>query len=724
MMFATEFEQLFEQTFSMSREQVQVELKVKGQDDEISILTTKTLIRITGRTRRDLLNGIYMFFEKCGMQFLITGAIFGKARKLSEIPQWQTVFNASVKNRGIRMHLNFVQDQSFFNEAEFQSFIKNLSRLKMNYLLFHMYNNQEWFPFTYQGATHLELELGNLGRRELPADMIGRDKIKTKRVWYPQEFEDITDVRELRDAVMKRYQKMMAYAKEFGIRLAASFEPEVISATFEEKITQWMHEEQNGKMYNLTTDWQEGWSGKKLAEINTLNPILKDVAVERAIAMYEAYPLLDELHLISREGTSFLADSGEAYREELKRLEQTLGIHFDEAFIDELFSCNEDTKQINPKAYPYWTVLPGQAYIGSFIGAIRYLEFAGEILKDERIRALQSNNGVEFVISLYSPNPKTIELVNTYAGKILPQQVRFDILGDYGARDICGQLDAWQPLLDEHQKTGMISWLEFDGNMDLAQGWTRAIYDNVKKASNMGIDTIYFNHWRLYSLEQNAYFAAQTCFDSSQSYESYLEQYLENMYGKELTALGTLAYEKLEEATEFCKKHHYNIGFTNDWVYQHSTDTPGYSWHRLHQSQQMFALAEEYFRQLAVRTSAAGGRHAEFMSDMCAISRYHLKAVEHLQKSKLPLFGVGCYPVSNDGNWPVAKDMALLVHEAYMALEYQNAYMETFEKWVTGCDQQGQLAHHQLGTIEPLRMHYQTLKEHYEASVKMMVGEL
>ena len=515
---------------------------------------------------------------------------------------------------------------------------------------------------------------------------------------------------------------MMCYAREFGIRVAASFEPEVVSEAFEEKLAQWKDNEAADR-YNLTTDWQEGWSGKKLADTSVRNPILKDMAVERALSLYQAYPVLDELHMISREGTSFQADTLAEYLQELKRLEQSLGLEFTEAYIEELQGANEDRRRINPKAYPYWTVLPGVSYMGSVIGAFRYLEFAREILADDRLKKLRKNKKLEFVISLYSPNPKTMELVSRYAGKVIPKGVRFDLLGDYGARDIYNQMDGWQPLLDAGTDTGMISWLEFDGNMALAQGWTRAIYDNVKKAQSMGIQTVYFNHWRLHSLEQNAHLAAKTCFDTNQSYETYMSDYVEKLFGRAQIPVGLLAYDVLEQATINCKEHHYNVGFTGDWVYQHSTDSPGYPWRELMHTAQLYELAGQYFRQASKRGLSDGARHGRYMADLCQISSDHLKAVSHLQNSKLPLMGYQCFPVSQDGNWPGPEVLKDCVHEAWLALQYTYAYMKRYSRWVAGSDEQGQLAHHQLGMVEPLENHYRTLKAKYERSVEELIGD-
>lgn len=117
-----EFEYLFEMAFQIRQEDVKVTLGIEeGMDCETSIETGNGKISIYGQDRNKLLCGIYSFFESLGVQFLITGEVFCRDEKWNEIPERSLRLNASVKNRGIRMHLNFVQDQSFASREDLAS---------------------------------------------------------------------------------------------------------------------------------------------------------------------------------------------------------------------------------------------------------------------------------------------------------------------------------------------------------------------------------------------------------------------------------------------------------------------------------------------------------------------------------------------------------------------------------------------------------------------------
>lgn len=708
---AKEFERLFALTFSVDIASVRVDLKIDDSlKTQINISSNADKIEICSDTTNGLLCSIYHFFELCGVHFGFSGEI--PCAPLGEIPCLSIAKNPSIKNRGIRMHLNFVQDQSFFTEQEFEEFISNMSKMQFNYLLFHMYNSQEWYPFEYKGIRHLDLELGNLKKASLCDTMIGRDKVKTKRFWYPQELEDVEDGEALLKAMHAKYARMMEYASERGIKLAASFEPEVISEELERAVIKWSNSSCDELPKSLVNDWQSGWSGKKISEVDTLNPYLTDIGVERVLALSDAYPLISELHLISREGTAWQAQSPQDALDELARLSKSLQIEFDDELISALWKTNDDTSVINPKAYPYWTVLPGQSYTNTFIGGLRYLELACKILRDERVAKLQQDKGLEFVITLYSPNPITIQLLNKFAGKIVPKGVRYDVLGDYGANDIYENLDCFAPLIEDKNDIGLISWLEFDGNMMLAQGWCRSIYDNVKKARQMGIDTIYFNHWRVKSLEHNAKLAAATCFDYAKSYNEIISDYAEKLFGKACAEQAIKAYEKLESLTVFCKQHHYNIGFTGDWVYRYGVDTPGYDTQKLMQSSDEYEKLSQVFADIGVASQAEAKQHAHYLSALCLASSFHLKCVLHLQSAKLPLIGYG-FNVANGScaNTPSADVLSVVLENAKHALSFAKAYMRTYAPYVKSCDEQGQLAHYHIGVIEPLEKHLNIIKE-------------
>jgi hypothetical protein len=613
------------------------------------------------------------------------------------------------------MHLNFVQDQSYFTEEEFARSIDNMARLRLNYLIFHMYTPQQWFPFSYRGVEHLEHSLGG-ARRPLSRRMIGRGKVKVRNHWFPREFESIRDPRKLLAAMHGRYQRMMAHARARGMRNCVSFEPEALPPALAGKLSEWTGREAKDLLATpeLNQQWQEGWSGTKLVEPDVRHPLIIDISVERVLQCIQAFPDLDEIQLISREGVKWTPKEGESLESEWRRLTEKFGLSekdIDRAALD----CKElpdKGPEMMAQARPYWTVLPGENFHATVLGSLRFVEHALAVLTDPRVKSAVDARGMATSIAVYSPHPETIRLMMPCVAKMLPRGTRFHCLADYGARDIAANLPAWKPLFKAGQKPGVISWLEFDGIMALGQGWIDSLIDNVRKAVALGVDNMSFNHWRVRSLEQNAAAASELAWDAGQTAAEFKRGYFRRLFGAKNVALATKAYRLLEEVTLFTKTNGYNVGFAGDWVFRNSTNAPGYYWPRLARSQHHYALAARAFAELSRKSVEPGRRQAAYMADICRISAIHVQAVHHFQNAKLPLVGYKAWPLGNENaSWPPPAQLRALLDEAGQAFKLEEQYMRTYSKWVESCDEQGQLCGHQTGVIEPFERFVKVLND-------------
>ncbi len=698
-----------------------VSLAVDGslKEQEISIVSDASRAEIRGGSAAALLHAVYTFAEKLGCVFEFSGPLFPPKKTSCDLPVVNIRHLPGIRRRGIRMHLNFVQDQSFFTEKEFREFIDNMARQKFNHLLFHMYTPQQWFPFEYRGVKHLDLGLGNLNRKPLSADMIGRRKVKVKEHWFPREFEHIRDTEELLHAVYGRFKRMMAHAHGLGIRNSVSIEPQAMPPAVAAKLPEWTGKgvEVLDQSDALTANWQQEWSGVKLSEPDIRHPLVIDIAVERVLQCIDAFPDLDEIQLISTEGVTWRPKAGETFAGEISRLCKKFEIPAESFDHESLAKTAQpsDGPEMHIKAHPYWTVPPGDCYYPTVVGSLRYIEFALAIFADERVRKKLAERGVEPEVAVYSPNPETIRLMMIPLAKMLPKGLRFSCLPDYGARDIAANMKVWKPLSDAGHRTGVISWLEFDGMMMLAQGWTDSIIYNVHEAKKLGSELAVFNHWRVRSLEQNAAAAAALCWNPGLSAEEFKEDYFGRMFGPENLAAATEAYALLEEATAPSKNIVYNIGFTVDWVFRHSTDVPGYYWRRLAKAMDAYRKASDAFAKLAEKSIPTGRRQAEYMRDYAAASAFHVEAVYHLQNAKLPLMGYKAWPPSNpNAAWPPPEILKTLAKEASKALALEKKYMRLLAKWAKSCDEQGQLSMHHQGVIEPFTGFAARLAELYK----------
>jgi len=675
-----------------------------GATDAVRVVSGLRTARIVGRTFPDLSGGAYWFLERLGFLFEFSRE-YPPEQPVEEFPRLERAFPLPVRQRGIRMHLNFVQDQSCFTEEEFGDFVDRLPTMRMNYLLFHMYPNQEWYPFTYRGVEQLALDVGNLERKPLRPDMIGRERILVKDHWFPRDLEGIRDPAELRDAMYARYQRMMARARGQGTTVAVSFEPESVGGSFADRLPAWGAQAPDRAASTLAEDWQMDWSGKPLADADVRHPLMRDLAASRATGILDAFPDLDELHLISREGTSYRMDDEAAYRAELRRIADRFAIPdeaFDFASILRPVVILDRTVAGNPRSYPYWTVPEGENHLATVTAVLRFVELARDVFASEPLASRLASRGVRPVVTVYAPNPETVRLTTPLVAAMLPEGHAFHLLADYGARDIARGMDSWRPLLPKLD-VGLVSWLEFDGCMMLAQGWSESISDNVRQAAALGIRTQMFNHWRVRTNEQNARAAADAMWDPDADPRALSETYWRAHFGDAAVEPARTAYAMLEKATVYAKERNFNVGFTTDWVVRICTEPPGYYWRYLLATVANYAAAALAFDALAAASSPRGREQAAYMADMCRISSWHVEAVHRLQLAKLPLVGFKLWPVpaEDPACLPPPELLSPLLREARAGLELELGFMRTLARWVRTCDEQGQLAMHQQGVIEP-----------------------
>ncbi len=499
---------------------------------------------------------------------------------------------------------------------------------------------------------------------------------------------------------------MMAHAHARGIRNCVSFEPESLPPALAAKLSEWTGQDAAELLANrtLAQEWQESWSGMKLAEPDVRHPLMIDIAVERCRQCVDAFPDLDELQLISTEGVAWRPKPGQSYEAEFQRLAQKFGLipaMMDHAALRKVVPP-DDGPEMLLQARPYWTVPPGDDFYATVIGSLRFVEFALAILADPRVRDKVAERGLEVSLAVYSPHPETVRLMMPAISQMLPERTRFACLADYGARDIAANLPAWQPLTRRQHRIGVISWLEFDGLLALGQDWAESLCENVKRAVELGSETMIFNHWRVRSLEANAAAAAALCWDSSRSVEEFCRDYYTRLYGADEVAQARAAHRALEQATLFAKQYNYNVGFVGDWVIRISSNSPGYHWHRLTTSRENYRRAQQAFARLAETASGLGQRQARYLADICHISVLHLDAVAHLQNAKLPLVGYKAWPLGNGhACWPPPAKLADLAAEARQAVALAEEYMRVYARWASSCDEQGHLCAHQQGAVEP-----------------------
>ncbi len=184
---------------------------------------TATGILLKGADDTCVLHAVYTFLEQMGWRFEITGPV-----KLSEAdPAAFEPFSVTptVKQRGIRQHINFPMDISSYTLEEAKAYIRNLARLRYNHITFHSYPNQ-WIDGDQDGDLKTAGGFFYGQRHDIPEHPLLQQVIANDKTYCIPEIEPHFDDEQKRsDMAIAWLQAVMAEAKRCGLRIQFSFEP-------------------------------------------------------------------------------------------------------------------------------------------------------------------------------------------------------------------------------------------------------------------------------------------------------------------------------------------------------------------------------------------------------------------------------------------------------------------------------------------------------------------
>jgi hypothetical protein len=180
-------------------------------------------IVLSGADETCLLHAVHTFLEQMGWRFEITGPV-----KLGEADVAAfTAFSVTptVKQRGIRQHINFPMDISSYSLEEAKEYVRNLARLRFNHITFHSYPNQWIDGEQASKLTHAgEFFYGK--RHDIPDHPLLRDAIGNAKTYCIPEIEPYFDDTQKKSAMAIAWlQAVMAEAKRCGLHIQFSFEP-------------------------------------------------------------------------------------------------------------------------------------------------------------------------------------------------------------------------------------------------------------------------------------------------------------------------------------------------------------------------------------------------------------------------------------------------------------------------------------------------------------------
>jgi len=181
-------------------------------------------VALRGPNSTGVLHAVYTMLEKTGMSFDVTGPIVPAEIKLENLRGFSSTIEPAVDRRGIRQHINFPMDISSYPLDEAKAYIRNLARLRMNYLTLHTYPGQ-WYPYPLNGGPRLAGNFFYGQRHDVPDDPLIKRALRNSRVFCIPEIEPFYDQPEEKSRrAMEWLEAVIREAKRVGLAVNFSME--------------------------------------------------------------------------------------------------------------------------------------------------------------------------------------------------------------------------------------------------------------------------------------------------------------------------------------------------------------------------------------------------------------------------------------------------------------------------------------------------------------------
>jgi len=411
---------------------------------------------LSGATSNETLQAAYTALEAMGYRFFISGPIIPGALNLKALPTQKKVYAPTVQRRGIRQHINFPMDISGYPLEEAKEYVRNLARLRYNWITFHSYPGH-WDWDKYSNAATFGVYNDWVNKRFKPKG----DDLTNGAFFYGDHFQ-IPNYAPVKDKI--RFNKAIYCAPEV----------ESVYYTINERsavMTHWLAEvmkecQRAGMKVQFSTEIRLCDDQYNLGLVDR---ILKD------------YPMIDALEFITREGGEEIKGDYDAYFARQKTLMDEILNAPDGNAIDKKYRVESEglDKQVKDLAYD--------------LRLINALRKSGWMKRHPKIQLVTGN---------YVTEPgKQLQMVCQLASRYVPQDVWYSIMPGHSSRKVADQFAASGIDKDLLARTMLYSWIEFDGYMFLQQLAGTGVYkaiDDEQKVLGAGqpVFGILYNQWR------------------------------------------------------------------------------------------------------------------------------------------------------------------------------------------------------------------------------------
>ncbi|UKJ07949.1 hypothetical protein [Solitalea lacus] len=229
----------------------------------------KQYIELSGAADKDIPCAVYTLLEKLGYTFEFNGYYLDGRINKGAIKNYSEIIVPAVKYRGIRQHINFPMDISSYSLSDAKQYIRNLARLRFNFIAFHSYPGQ-WYEVKRKDTT---VYAGNFfygDRHDIPDHALIKKYVHNNKTYCIPEIEPYFDNRPRRSKMSVQWlQEVMKEAKRTGMTVQFSFEPRNKSTDIQptlDALQQIYRQYPMADAIEMITEESGGWGPRNTAE--------------------------------------------------------------------------------------------------------------------------------------------------------------------------------------------------------------------------------------------------------------------------------------------------------------------------------------------------------------------------------------------------------------------------------------------------------------------------
>jgi len=609
---------------------------------------------LRGHASAEVLQAAYTALELLGYRFEVTGPVAPTQLEVAAIPGEARTYTPFVRRRGVRQHINFCMDVSSYPLEEAKEYIRNLARLRYNWMVFHSYPGH-WTRDKFGNAW-----CSGEYRQWMSGFALRPDDLATGAFFYGD------DIRIPNHPFMR---KAIRFNKDY---FCAPCVEDVIHTCPDrgERMTKWLAEliaeaKRCGMAVQFSTEIREC---DNEYNVGLANRILED------------YPGIDVLEFITREGGGSREMSAERRAKQLAYFREITEARDDAAcharFRNEPADCERQVKDF--------------AYIVKLVNYLKEIGWA-------------SRNSIRLAAGAYCTEPTTAQVIVDLAEAHLPEDVWFTLMPGHGSRVVFEHFSELKVIPELLARTMVHSWIEFDGYMMLQQHAGRAIYELARRESTIlgggSVPAIMFNHWRTAPNNLAFRYVGEMAFDGRLTAEKFAQRYASAIGLAEADVAAFVDHLATIDAMSDQRAIAGNIGFPLLGMWKLDTEKRqiGAIWwwgpENVEKAADTYEKIAADLEDIATRCTTDSGRRVLHLVAVGAeLSGYHLRGVRQMQYIPRRYFNYN----ENVRRMPdpadlTPEDRKFIIEHCNRAQRYFTAYIRTMAENLFDRGEEGML---------------------------------